>query len=161
MVMHELGRWQLEGRRLTLRGESGRTGHYQLADSTRLVQLGREGEPLTGNMAYTLSRATQIDPIAESMRVTGLLDSKAGRLTLCGTGQPVAILSDAGEAAALSRAVEETGSRDGLWVAVQAEWVEARRQGSVHGQPALRIQQLLAIRPGQACPATVMPGPAG
>lgn len=160
LVMHELGRWQLEGRRLTLRSENGRTGSYQLADSTRLVQLGREDEPLTGNMAYTLSRAAQIDPIAESMRVTGILDSKAGRLTLCGTGQPVAILSDAGETAALTQAVRETHSEGGLWVAVQAEWVEARRQGTVHGQPALRIERLLATRPGQTCSPTLTPGPA-
>lgn len=158
VVMHELGRWQLDGRRLTLRSENGRTGSYQLADSTRLVQLGREGEPLTGNMAYTLSRAAQIDPIAESMRVTGILDHKAGRIALCGTGQSVAVL---GEAAALTRAVQETRGEGGLWVAIQAEWVEARRQGTVHGEPALRIERLLTTRPGQTCPATVTPGPAG
>jgi hypothetical protein len=161
MVIHELGRWQLDGRRLTLRSENGRTGNYQLADSTRLVQLGREGEPLTGNMAYSLSRAAQVDPIAESMRVTGILDPKAGRLALCGTGQSVAILGDTDEVAALAQAVRETHGEGGLWVAVQAEWVEARRQGTAHGQPALRIERLLASRPGQTCPATVMPGPAG
>lgn len=161
VVMHELGRWQLDGRRLTLRSENGRTGSYQLADSTRLVQLGREGEPLTGNMAYALSRAAQIDPIAESMRVTGIFDPKAGRLALCGTGQSVAILGDAGETAALTQAVQQTHSEGGLWVAIQAEWVEARRQGTAHGQPALRMERLLTTRPGQTCPATVTPGPAG
>lgn len=161
LVVHELGRWQLDGRRLTLRSENGRTGNYQLADSTRLEQLGREGELLTGNMAYALSRAAQIDPIAESMRVTGILDPKAGRLALCGTGQSVAILGDASETAALTRVLRETQSEGGLWVAIQAEWVEARSQGTAHGQPALRMERLLTTRPGQTCPATVTPGPAG
>ncbi len=161
IVLHELGRWQLEGRRLTLHSESGRTGSFQLADSTRLLQLGREGEPLTGNMAYTLSRSAQVDPIAESMRLTGLFDPKTGRMSLCGSGQSLAVLPNAGEANALVQAAQEARSGRGVWMAIQAEWVEVRHQGTAQTQPALRVERLLATRPGQTCPATTEPGPAG
>ena len=160
IVLHEIGRWRLEGRRLTLRGESGRTGDYHLADSTRLEQLGRDGEPLTGTMAYRLSRAARVDPIAESMRVTGIFNARSGTLALCGTGQALPVLSESREMAALQQAARESASEVGLWVSVQAEWVEAQRRGAARGQQALRIEQLLGSRPGQSCPATYTPGPA-
>lgn len=160
IVLHEIGRWRLEGRRLTLRSESGRTGDYYLADSTRLEQLGREGERLTGTMVYSLSRAARVDPIAESMRVTGIFNARSGTLVLCGTGEALPVLSESHEMAALQRAARESGSETGLWVSVQAEWVEAQRRGAAQRRQALRIEQLLSSRPGQSCPATHTPGPA-
>lgn len=153
MVLHEVGRWMLTGKRLGLRSESARGGDYQLADSTRLIQIGRDGEPLTGVMAYSLSRTAQVDPIAEPMRVSGIYDARSGRVALCGTGQSLPVLGDVGDAPALARAAQESGRENGLWVNVEAQWVEAQRRGEVHGQPSLRIDRLWASRPDATCPS--------
>ena len=157
MVLHEVGRWTLTGKRLSLRGESGRSGDYQLADSTRLLQIGRDGEPLAGVMAYSLSRAAQVDPIAESMRVSGNYDARSGRVALCGTGQSLPVLGEVGDAPALARTAHESGRENGLWVSVDAQWVEAQRKGEVHGQPSLRIDRLWATRPSAMCPSAAEP----
>ena len=157
IVLHEVGRWTLTGKRLSLRGESGRGGDYQLADSTRLIQSGRDGEPLTGVMAYSLSRAAQLDPIAEPMRVSGIYDARTRRLALCGTGQSLPVLGEIGDAHALERMAHESGRANGLWVSVEAQWVEAHRKGEVHGQPSLRVDRLWATRPSAVCPSTAEP----
>lgn len=157
IVLHEVGRWTLTGKRLRLRGESGRGGDYQLADSTRLIQLGRDGEPLAGVMAYSLSRAAQVDPIAEPMRVSGIYDARSRRVALCGTGQSLPVLGDIGDAPAVERMAQETGGANGLWVSVEAQWVEAQRKGEVHGQPFLRIDRLWASRPNGMCPSSPEP----
>ncbi|HXF08277.1 MAG TPA: copper resistance protein NlpE N-terminal domain-containing protein [Candidatus Acidoferrales bacterium] len=157
MVLHEVGRWTLTGKRLSLLGENGRGGDYQLVDSTRLIQSGRDGEPLTGVMAYGLSRAAQFDPIAEPMRVSGIYDARTRRLALCGTGQSLPVLGEVGDALALERMAHESGRANGLWVSVDAQWVETQRKGEAHGQPSLRIDRLWATRPSAVCPAMAEP----
>ena len=153
IVLHEVGRWTLTGKRLSLRGESGRSGDYQLADSTRLIQSGRDGEPLTGVMTYSLSRSAQLDPIAEPMRVSGIYSAQTRQFALCGTGHTLPVLPDVGDAPALHRMARESGQETGLWVSVEAQWVEMQRQGAVHGRPALRIERFMASRPAGTCPA--------
>ena len=106
-VFHDLGRWSLQenGTRLVLRSGAEAPQRFQIVGADSLRMLDSQGQPIQSPFNNVLVRASQVDPMRDTMRLRGLYSymADAGRFTECASGAafPVAQL---GANAALERA---------------------------------------------------------
>jgi copper homeostasis protein (lipoprotein) len=90
-VFHNLGRWSVEenGSRLVLRGGTVAPRFSQIVGADSLRMLDHFGRPTQSNLNHWLVRATQVDPVRDTMwlRSTYIYLADAGRFTECLSGK--------------------------------------------------------------------------
>jgi copper homeostasis protein (lipoprotein) len=155
----DIGRYTLEGRRLTLLGGREGPDRFDLQDDGSLRKLDGAGRPIASALPDRLRRLATAAPIEPRLRLTGLFThfADAPRIVLCADGRslPVAM---AGDYVALERAYAAARPAPGAPVWVQVEALIALRPAMEAGQPPLPT--LVVERHGRVDPQGRCEGPA-
>jgi uncharacterized lipoprotein YbaY/uncharacterized lipoprotein NlpE involved in copper resistance len=112
-VLHDLGRWSLEGRgtRLVLTSGKEPPEQYTVIESNTIRPLDKTGREIASTLNFSLTRANDVDPIADTFLMSGeiVYEGDTGYFTECLTGAkfPVAREKDH---AALERAYAASGA---------------------------------------------------
>lgn len=151
----DLGRYTLEGRRLTLLGGRDAPVQLELQDDGALRMLDRQGRPIPSSHAGLLSRMAVAAPIEPRLKLTALFTyfAAAPRAVLCADGRalPVAM---AGDYAALARAHDSARSAPGAPVWVELDGLVASRpaaDASQAAQDTLVVERFVRIDPPRRC----------
>lgn len=151
----DIGRYTLEGRRITLLGGRETPLYFDLQDDGSLRQLDTRGRPIASPQPHRLARLESAAPIEPRLNLTGLFTyfADAPRIVLCADGRslPVAM---AGDYLALERAYTTGRQAPGAPVWVQLDGLIALRPAMEAGQPAqptLMVERHGRIEPQGRC----------
>lgn len=151
----DLGRYTLEGRRVTLLGGRDAPIHLELQDDGALRLLDRQGRPVASRRAGVLSRLAAAAPIEPRLQLTALFTffADSPRAVLCADGRalPVAM---AGDYAALARAHDAARPAPGAPVWVELDGLVASRPAADPAQPpqdTLVVERFGRIDPPRRC----------
>jgi len=100
-----MGRWQFDGRTLTLEGDTGVVGRWASLNGDTLRMLDQSGQPIDSPMPLHLLRTEALDPVSESATYVGTFVYWADAPTLreCASGKTIPVLMK-GEYLALEKA---------------------------------------------------------
>lgn len=153
----DIGRYRLDGPRLTLQG--GRDGPVFLALQAdgALRKLDTEGRPIDSALPDRLQRLPAAAPIEPRLRVAGLFtyQADAPRLQLCADGRSLPVQM-AGDYLALERAYLAGGQAPGAPRLAQLEAAIALRPSAEPGRPPVPtvvVERFERLGPEVACPS--------
>ncbi|BAH40863.1 MAG TPA: hypothetical protein DGD08_17715 [Gemmatimonas aurantiaca] len=89
-----MGRYQFDGKTLTLEGDTGVVGRWALMPGDSLRMLDQAGQPIDSPMPMSLRRADGMDPISESAVYVGSFVYWADAPTLreCNSGKTIPVM---------------------------------------------------------------------
>jgi copper homeostasis protein (lipoprotein) len=101
----DIGRWQVEGGKLVLRGGRAAPEMFRIHSADMLRKLDLQGEDIASSLDYSLKRARTPARIEPQLRMTGMYSymADAGMFVECFTGLRLAVAPE-GDNAALERA---------------------------------------------------------
>ncbi|HEY0928956.1 MAG TPA: copper resistance protein NlpE N-terminal domain-containing protein [Gemmatimonas sp.] len=89
-----MGRWQFDGKTLTLQGDTGVVGRWAFVHGDTLRMLDQAGQPIASELPMHLLRTDAMDPVSESAVYVGSFVYWADAPTLreCASGKTIPVL---------------------------------------------------------------------
>jgi copper homeostasis protein (lipoprotein) len=150
----DIGRWQLDGDKLTLRGGREAPEFFAVRGADAIEKLNLDGGPIESALNYTLTRAPQLQPLEPELHMRGMYRYQADAAVFeeCITGWRLPVGMEA-DNLALERAYAQARSAPGEAVLINLIGRVAHRP-AMEGDDLVRSLvpvQFINAWPGQDC----------
>ena len=155
LTRDSIGRWSVDPDRqvLDLRGADEEL-KFQILGPDRLQLLGRDDQPITSDLNYTLTAGSEFETFEPHLPLRGMLTYTAdeARFTECLTGRDYPLVKD-GDYEALEHAYLAAGAEPGgpIMASFDGGIVQVPRDDGTGIEPEVMVERFVGVWPGETC----------